>query len=541
MHDFNLKMIKVMLVILVAAGAFGMISGIGLLKDSYYWRTPFFAMQIDFLKEYLAFARYEHGGWSPWLGSLGRSEVIPVDGGGSAGSVPILLYHGVIEDAGWQPDDVNVYLDDFRAQMFALKRAGYRTITLEEYLAFMNGKRELPERSFLLTFDDARKDSYYPVDPILRVLGYSAVMNVITGRSLAPDSVKSSFHLSQIELRKMIKNGRWEMASHTDDSHGYQMITDGNEKGHALSNRRWIGAEHRLETEAEYADRVAHDLEESRSDIEKHLGIRPIAFAYPFGDFGQESANYPESTRVVSGILRKLFPITLYQTRGSEFMNNYAGDPFMSRRIDMKSVANVSADASADELLDLLEDNRDKAVGYTDDLTKNNGWLRGWGVLTIGDGTMSISDSADDDSGMSFLSGSYLWKEYFLKVKVSMQNGGAFSLLARYRDENNHVACDFSDNHVALTSRVGSQDQLISEVPLVTRLETGRVADAGVAVFGRWAGCSLDGRIVASGIVGESLANGGIGFKMWDTGKKGSSLVVSALKVSADDPRMIGK
>ncbi|MFA6383500.1 MAG: hypothetical protein WCX17_03685, partial [Parcubacteria group bacterium] len=205
MHNFNLKMIKIILVILMLAVVFVMVKGIGLLKNNYYWRTQFFAMQYDYLREKVAFINYEHGGIGSWFG-LSQGNSIPLSvKNQTAKSLPILLYHGVIEDSNWKLDDVNMSLADFREQMFALKKDGYQTVTLEDYWAFMNGKKTLPVKSFMLTFDDGRSDSYYPVDPILKVLNYTAVMNVITGRSLGPNNEKSNFHLSQIELEKMVE------------------------------------------------------------------------------------------------------------------------------------------------------------------------------------------------------------------------------------------------------------------------------------------------------------------------------------------------
>ena len=69
----------------------------------------------------------------------------------------------------------------------------------------MKGEKNLPEKSFLLTFDDGRKDSYYPVDPILKALDYRAIMFVISGRSLGDEKEVSPFYLSSSELKRMQK------------------------------------------------------------------------------------------------------------------------------------------------------------------------------------------------------------------------------------------------------------------------------------------------------------------------------------------------
>src|SRR3989338_8622418 len=64
-------------------------------------------------------------------------------------SVPVLLYHG--ESGG--PDMPQA---TFVQQMRALHEAGWRTVTLSQFEAFMRGEASVPDKSFLLTFDDGR-------------------------------------------------------------------------------------------------------------------------------------------------------------------------------------------------------------------------------------------------------------------------------------------------------------------------------------------------------------------------------------------------
>ena len=63
-----------------------------------------------------------------------------------AETIPVLLYHGIID----KPDGTNVLLENFKDQMFALKKTGWQTVSIEDFYAFMQGKKELSEKSFLL-------------------------------------------------------------------------------------------------------------------------------------------------------------------------------------------------------------------------------------------------------------------------------------------------------------------------------------------------------------------------------------------------------
>ena len=95
-------------------------------------------------------------------------------------SIPILLYHGITDE----PYKGDILLEKFRDQMFALKKAGYHTITLEEFYKFQKGEINLPQKSILITFDDGIKRSFYKADPIFKALGFKATMFIITKYSL---------------------------------------------------------------------------------------------------------------------------------------------------------------------------------------------------------------------------------------------------------------------------------------------------------------------------------------------------------------------
>ena len=84
----------------------------------------------------------------------------------TAQSIPVLTYHGLPSEG-----EGSVNFDSFVSQMMALKEAGWKTITLKQFESYIKGEDEqIPDKSFLLTFDDGRKDTYYPVDPVLKNL-----------------------------------------------------------------------------------------------------------------------------------------------------------------------------------------------------------------------------------------------------------------------------------------------------------------------------------------------------------------------------------
>lgn len=526
MHESNLKIIKIILVIIVTAAIFAMVLGITILKDNYYLRSQYFSLQWDCLKTEVAFIEYNYGGVFNWL-LYGESSIASNSSASQkAASVPVLLYHGVIDDPNWKADHVNISLNDFRSQMFALKKSGYQTITLSQFGAFMRGKNNLPEKPIVITFDDGRKDSFYPVDPILRTLNFNAVMFVITGRSVGEENKKSFFHLSQIELEKMVENGRWELESHTQNGHDSEKIDANGTKGHFMSDRLWIDSEARLETEQEYKSRTEKDLLGSKIDLKNNLGVEVLGFAYPFGDYGQDSQNFPDSKGIITSEVNKIFPLSFRQVGNQEFPQNYPGKDFrLIKRID------VNSDMSKDHLLSLLENGREKTLPYEDSFSTNQGWLVAWGNSELRNGLFLTGASDNEDSSLTFLNGTYAWTDYTVSTNVRLLKGDAFALAARYINGNNYVSCDFSSGETSLSERVNGKERDITEAMTNFQVIPDKDMPVGVSVVGNKASCYIEGKEVASGSISPELGHGGIGFKTWDRTINNSSLLVSNLKV----------
>ena len=133
-----------------------------------------------------------------------------------------LLYHAV----GPRPVDANpterglfVEASAFERQIAQLARRGYRTVTLDEYAAALDGVR-LRLKTFLLTFDDAYAHVDSVVTPVLKRHGFSAVMFTCPehlGRTNTWDvdhKNLASLQIADEEQLVKMATGPWEIASH---------------------------------------------------------------------------------------------------------------------------------------------------------------------------------------------------------------------------------------------------------------------------------------------------------------------------------------
>ena len=134
-------------------------------------------------------------------------------------AIPVLLYHGIGPESDFSnaaDASYGIDADDFAKQMTEIHHAGYETIDLQTFLDFVDKKPvDLPPRPLLLTFDDARADSWTGGDAILKKLNFTAVMFVDVGRVDAGDRE----YLTWKELETAQGSGRWQLQLHSGKGH----------------------------------------------------------------------------------------------------------------------------------------------------------------------------------------------------------------------------------------------------------------------------------------------------------------------------------
>jgi len=203
------------------------------------------------------------------------------------GEIPVLLYHGIGSESDFSnatDADYGIGFEDFAKQMTMIAHAGYQTVDLDSFVRFVAGETvDLPPRPLLLTFDDARADSWTGGDGILEELGFNAVMFVDVGRVEDGDPE----YLTWDELDTVSEGGRWELQLHSGE--GHQQIRygpGGNDFGPYYAYRE------EGEDFAGWQERVRSDIEWGQETLADHIrAYEPIAFAVPYGNYGQEGTN----------------------------------------------------------------------------------------------------------------------------------------------------------------------------------------------------------------------------------------------------------
>jgi len=168
--------------------------------------------------------------------------------------VPILTHHSISRGA----DQFAVSPERFEAELDALARAGFRTVSFHDWL---DGK-PLPAHPVILTFDDGYEDAYSRALPALRARGMTATFFLVPSwigpdpshRVVREEDGMTFRHLVWPEVAAMSAAGM-EIGSHGE---GHLRLPDLPE------------------------EKVHEEAQKSRLEIEAHLN-RPVeVFAYPY-------------------------------------------------------------------------------------------------------------------------------------------------------------------------------------------------------------------------------------------------------------------
>jgi len=221
----------------------------------------------------------------------------------NAERVPVLMYHRIGEALNGSEQKYCISPDNFSAHMQVLFDNGYRACTANDFVDWLMGDIQLPDKSLLITFDDGYLGVFEHGLPVLRDLEWPAVMFLVSGMIGKKDgwcqrenpSLKTYPLMGTDEIQTMHTQG-FSFFSHS-----------------------------RSHTDLNQCDEAAliDELSGSREDLERLLD-EPIDYvAYPYGHYNDlvlesvKNAGYKAAFSVQPGF------------------NRPGVDPYRIRRIDV--------------------------------------------------------------------------------------------------------------------------------------------------------------------------------------------------------------
>lgn len=174
-------------------------------------------------------------------------------------SVVFLIYHRFGED---RYPSTNIRLEQFEAQIKELQDGGYQFLKMSEAVERLKTKKPFPEKTVVITIDDAFKSVLTEAWPRLKAAGIPMALFVST------DPVDEGIpgYLTWDEIRQLRDEG--VEIGHHGAAHSHLLYEED------------MGAQ--------------EDIERASKRFQEELGFVPDVFAYPYGEYDQGLINLME-------------------------------------------------------------------------------------------------------------------------------------------------------------------------------------------------------------------------------------------------------
>lgn len=206
----------------------------------------------------------------------------------------VLSYHDVRDNVDGDLDaDSTAISSKNLARHFAwLQAHGYHPVSIDDVLNAQAGKKPLPAKPILLTFDDGYKSFYTRVYPLLKLYDYPAVLALVgswleveDGKMVTygDDQAPRESFLSVAQIKEMANSELVEFASHSYDLHHGVLANPQGNKLPAAVTLQYDAVNQTYESEADYKNRIQFDLLTNNQLIKSLTGKSPRVMVWPYG------------------------------------------------------------------------------------------------------------------------------------------------------------------------------------------------------------------------------------------------------------------
>jgi peptidoglycan/xylan/chitin deacetylase (PgdA/CDA1 family)/glycosyltransferase involved in cell wall biosynthesis len=178
--------------------------------------------------------------------------------------IPVLMYHKIPHEDLQSKHRIFVNKNNFEKHLQFYQSRGFTTVTFKELEEFRSGRKsfsEFPTKPLLITFDDGYVDNLENAAPLLKKYNMKAVIYLLADHSIKEnywdnDGEEPIQPLMSLEQKQKLLDYGYEIGSH--------------------------GFSHRKITEMSETE-AFHELNKSKEQLEKDLGLPISSFAYTYG------------------------------------------------------------------------------------------------------------------------------------------------------------------------------------------------------------------------------------------------------------------
>lgn len=191
----------------------------------------------------------------------------------------VLMYHSVLKDTARSGKYI-VTPDSLENDIKYLNNRGYKSVLPSDIIAYVYDGKPLPEKPYLITFDDGSYNNLTYVLPILERNDAYALISIVGKYSenfSETDEANPAYsYLRWSDITELIKSGRVEIGNHSYNFHSINKIRTGAKIG-------------LYEDVEEYTNRFSKDTEKTEQLLSANCHMMPKIYTYPYGAYCAQS------------------------------------------------------------------------------------------------------------------------------------------------------------------------------------------------------------------------------------------------------------
>lgn len=199
----------------------------------------------------------------------------PGDAPELSADVPVIMYHGILNG---RTGRYFVSEKQLESDLKALCDEGYTAVTPDMLIDFAEGRKLLPEKPVLITFDDGHYNNLYYGMPLLEKYGMCAVINIVGAYSeystASGDHSNPNYsHITWWQIEETAQSGVIYYGNHSYGMHKFKP--------------RYGIAQLAGESDSEYEKNLTEDTMRLQEKLRVLCGYEPAVYAYPFGKYSK--------------------------------------------------------------------------------------------------------------------------------------------------------------------------------------------------------------------------------------------------------------
>ncbi len=194
-------------------------------------------------------------------------------------SLPVIMYHNMTKKQNLT-DRYCVSVKQFEEDLKYIKEQGYNCVTSSELIDYVYNGKKLPEKPFMITFDDGYESFYTYAYPLLKKYNMKAIMSIVGGYtdlfSDTEDHNVDYSHLNWKQVNELNNTDFIEIQNHT-----YNL--------HEITSKRKGAAIAKGESFESFKNVFKKDVSKLNDLILNYTGKKAKMFTYPYGNITEGS------------------------------------------------------------------------------------------------------------------------------------------------------------------------------------------------------------------------------------------------------------